>query len=65
MQKLFVVIIILFSFTATPGYAQSNDETSIRGVLNEQLAAWNSGNVDDFMKGYWNNDSLMFIEKQE
>ena len=63
MKKVFVGIIILFSFIVTSGFAQSNDQTSIRSVLNEQVAAWNSGNVDNFMKGYWNDDSLMFIGK--
>ena len=41
--------------------AQSNDEKAIRGILAEQTAAWNRGNIEDFMKGYWNSDSLMFI----
>lgn len=39
------------------------DETTIRQILNEQTAAWNRGNLDDFMKGYWQSDSLMFIGK--
>lgn len=43
--------------------AQSKDEQSIRKILNDQIAAWNNGNIDEFMKGYWNNDSLMFIGK--
>jgi hypothetical protein len=29
--------------------------------LNEQVAAWNRGDVDGFMQGYWKSDSLMFI----
>ncbi len=41
--------------------AQSNDETSIRKLLNDQVSAWNRGNIDDFMKGYWQNDSLHFV----
>lgn len=41
--------------------AQDKDEQAIRAILAEQTAAWNKGNIDDFMKGYWNSDSLMFI----
>jgi uncharacterized protein (TIGR02246 family) len=41
--------------------AQSADDQAIRKVLNDQITAWNNGNIDEFMKGYWNNDSLMFI----
>ena len=37
------------------------DATAIRRLMTDQAAAWNRGNIDDFMKGYWNNDSLVFI----
>jgi len=43
--------------------AQDKDGETIRQLLNDQTVAWNKGNIDDFMKGYWNNDSLMFIGK--
>jgi ketosteroid isomerase-like protein len=36
-------------------------ETAIRQIMADQATAWNKGNIDEFMKGYWNNDSLMFI----
>jgi ketosteroid isomerase-like protein len=44
-------------------FAQSKDETAIRQLMADQTAAWNKGSVDQFMKGYWNNDSLVFIGK--
>jgi ketosteroid isomerase-like protein len=44
-------------------FAQSKDELAIRQVLAGQVAAWNKGSLDDFMKGYWNDDSLLFIGK--
>jgi len=50
--------LLLLSFS---GFAQSKDETAIREVMANQAAAWNRGNIDDFMKGYWKNDSLLFI----
>lgn len=43
--------------------SQDKDELAIRKVLNDQTIAWNNGSVEAFMKGYWNNDSLMFIGK--
>ena len=43
--------------------AQSKTEQIIRNAMNEQLAAWNSGNIDRFMQTYWQNDSLMFMGK--
>jgi len=50
----------MFSFIAA---AQNNDVSSVQAVLASQTNAWNSGSIDDFMKGYWENDSLMFIGK--
>lgn len=41
--------------------AQSDAEKNIRQTLETQSAAWNKGDLDAFMKPYWNNDSLMFI----
>ena len=43
--------------------AQSKDELAIREILDNQTAAWNRGDIEGFMKGYWENDSLMFIGK--
>ena len=44
-------------------YAQSKDETAIRKLLHTQDAAWNRGDIEGFMQGYWKSDSLMFIGK--
>ncbi len=62
MKKLFLLLIILSSAIATT--AQSHDEQRIKDVLSRQSTAWNEGNIDGFMKGYWQNDSLMFIGKK-
>lgn len=43
--------------------AQSGDEKDILKMLDDQNLAWNRGDIEDFMKGYWENDSLMFIGK--
>jgi uncharacterized protein (TIGR02246 family) len=37
------------------------DEAAIRKVLDDQVAAWNRGDLDGFMAGYWNNEGLTFI----
>ena len=44
--------------------AQTKDEkskTAIRRVMDEQTAAWNRGDIDGFMQGYWNSPNLTFI----
>ena len=60
MKPYLLLICLLLSATAG---AQSNDETAIRQLLDKQTAAWNQGDIDRFMDGYWENDSLMFIGK--
>ncbi|MEO7982530.1 MAG: DUF4440 domain-containing protein [Bacteroidota bacterium] len=56
--------LLLFLLLATMQcFAQSKDELAIRDLLARQTAAWNRGDIDNFMKGYWENDSLMFIGK--
>lgn len=37
------------------------DEKEIRTVLDDQVAAWNRGDVEGYMKGYWNSDSTLFV----
>jgi ketosteroid isomerase-like protein len=32
----------------------------IRALLDLQSRAWNSGDIDGYMKGYWESDSLLF-----
>ena len=54
------LLLLLLSFVS---YSQSKDEKQIRQLLSSQTKAWNRGNIDEFMNGYWNNDSLMFIGK--
>jgi ketosteroid isomerase-like protein len=61
MRKIFSLLLACFLFTMA--FAQSTDEKAIRKVLYEQTLAWNKGDLIEFMKGYWNNDSLMFIGK--
>ncbi|MCU0420896.1 MAG: DUF4440 domain-containing protein [Cyclobacteriaceae bacterium] len=35
--------------------------TEIRHVLARQQEAWNAGNIEVFMEGYWKSDSLQFV----
>jgi ketosteroid isomerase-like protein len=42
-------------------YAQINDDAAIRAVMNEQVKAWNNGDIDTFMQTYWKSDSLLFV----
>lgn len=43
--------------------ANTNDSIEIKKVMSEQENAWNNGDLDGFMQGYWKNDQLKFISK--
>lgn len=57
-----IVLLSFFSMTLLQAMAQ-DDEAMIRKVLEKQNQAWNKGDLDSFMVGYWENDSLMFVGK--
>jgi hypothetical protein len=68
MRNEIVAIGLLLLFTTCQPSNQKgadklnlNDEKSIREVLNKQVTAWNEGNIESFMQGYWKSDSLLFI----
>jgi uncharacterized protein (TIGR02246 family) len=60
MKSAFVALLVILSVSS---FCQAKDEMEVRSVLAKQNAAWNRGDVDAFMVGYWENDSLMFIGK--
>lgn len=61
MNNLLLIILLLASQTLVHG--QTKDEQAIYNLLNKQSKAWNAGDIEGFMKGYWKNDSLLFIGK--
>lgn len=60
MRSTLVALLTIISVSV---FSQSKDETAVRNVLAKQNAAWNRGDIDAFMVGYWQHDSLMFIGK--
>ena len=48
----------IFSFAAN---AQSVDTAAIHSVMDEQVKAWNNGDINAFMQTYWKSDSLLFV----
>jgi beta-aspartyl-peptidase (threonine type) len=37
------------------------DQAEVRTVLDNQVAAWNKGDLEGFMAGYWNSPELSFF----
>lgn len=61
MKNLIFILLLIFAASVS---AQTKDEkakSSIRNVLDTQVAAWNKGDIDGFMKGYWNSPEMTFV----
>jgi ketosteroid isomerase-like protein len=61
-MKTALFFITIF-FSALHLRAQMPDDVLIKNTLAEQTTAWNNGDLDKFMDGYWRSDSLMFVGK--
>lgn len=60
-----LVLAIVFAFSAARVCADENknresDRLAIQGVLVAQQEAWNRGDVDAFLVGYWHSPELTF-----
>ena len=61
MKKFLLLLISFYCFVVNA--QTSADKKQILGILDRQTKAWNEGKVVDFMNGYWESDSLMYIGK--
>jgi hypothetical protein len=64
MRNSFFFCTLCLLLVNKPVIAQNSDEQAIRKILKAQETAWNQGNLHQFMKGYWESDSLLFIGKR-
>ncbi|HMC90411.1 MAG TPA: nuclear transport factor 2 family protein [Gemmataceae bacterium] len=64
---LLIILAIVMKFyipqlTTRPGLEV---EHAIRGVLDAQAGAWNRGDLDGFMEGYWKSPDLKFFSGKD
>ena len=52
---------IIITLAAASAHGQNATENAIRKVMDDQVAAWNRGDLDAFMRGYWRSDKLVFV----
>ena len=52
--------VTLWSAELRAGENRDADTATIRGVLNAQVEAWNRGDVDAFLDGYWRSPDVTF-----
>lgn len=60
MKNIFTIMILTTVLSCSNN---QNAEKEILSVMQMQEKAWNTGNIEQFMQGYWQSDSLMFIGK--
>lgn len=56
-----ILLLLLFPCSLAQLSAQNSAERSIRTIMAAQELAWNRGDLEAFMDGYWVSDSLRFI----
>ncbi len=64
MNKISILFCVIFVLATANVFSQTRDEkirTKIRAVMDAQAVDWNAGDIDGFMKGYWNSPELKFV----
>ena len=57
-MKTIITFLTLFLFS---GWSFAQEKEAVAKVLEDQQLAWNRGDIDGFMQGYWKSDSLVFV----
>ena len=60
-MKIILLLIISIVFAANVTAQTDKSSAAIRKVMDDQAAAWNKGDIDGFMAGYWKSEKLTFI----
>lgn len=62
-MRVKIVLMAVCMLVCLTGCGQSTmeqDKEAILKVMNTQQTAWSNGDLEEFMAGYWKNDSLKF-----
>jgi len=55
------VVLLLALCACAPRSDSTSEAKAVENVLLRQEAAWNRGDIDAFMSGYWNNPGVRFV----
>lgn len=64
MRPLFIALILACTLGKPDmllAQSLADDRAAIQAVLQRQTEQWNQGNLEGFMQGYWQSDSLSFV----
>jgi len=61
MRRTLIGSLLLLSLAFFSPVRAQSDSRLIHRLLTDQVEAWNRGDIDGYMKGYWNSDSTEFV----
>ena len=61
MRRIALLFSLAFAMTAVAQSAGTTAPSAIRAVIEQQQQAWNRGDLEAFMAGYWNSPELTFF----
>ncbi|MBX3265974.1 MAG: DUF4440 domain-containing protein [Acidobacteria bacterium] len=59
-----ITIAAILLISAVVSAQESKAQTAIRKVMEDQAAAWNRGDIEGFMQGYWKSEKLTFVSSR-
>jgi uncharacterized protein (TIGR02246 family) len=63
MKHILLTCVLLFGFGGF-AFSQPKDEkikSALRAVMDAQVQAWNKGDLEGFMQGYWKSEQMTFV----
>lgn len=63
MKYRFYLLSLAVLSTFAPLSAQNDDKQAIQSILDEQVKAWSKNDMEGFMQGYWESDSLTYYSR--
>jgi ketosteroid isomerase-like protein len=67
MKLIFATTFVLLIAVTTFAQSAAQKEkiaSDIKAVMNEQAVAWNRGDLEGFMTGYWKSEQLVFVSSR-
>ena len=61
MRSAVIAVHVVFLWSAQAVLAQQDGPEAVRKMLDAQTAAWNRGDLGEFMQGYWHAEEVTFF----
>jgi ketosteroid isomerase-like protein len=62
---LAALLLLAVSSSSSPAkLLETDDAAAILALLNDQTAAWNQGDIEGFMNGYWHSEQTEFVSAE-